>query len=103
AYTHRMVMERAVRFDYLAGNLLGASLRTCIDLGFATSLGYLFLIRTLSRGGLLVLPGPAYEYAMNACELYQVQSWISAPGGLNSLTEYFEQSNGRRCNFTAML
>jgi len=103
AYSHRMVTERAARFDYLAGSLLGASLRTCVDLGFATSLGYLFLIRTLTRGGMLVLPGHSYEHVLNACELYQVQSWIGAPGGLMQLVEYFDQSGGRRCNFNAML
>jgi len=103
AYTHRMVTERAVRFDYLAGNLLGASLRTYIDLGFATSLGYLFLIRTLTRGGMLVLSGTSYEYVQNACDLYGVQSWIGAPGGLLQLVDYFDQADGRRCNFTAML
>jgi acyl-coenzyme A synthetase/AMP-(fatty) acid ligase len=103
AYTHRMVTERTARFDYLAGNLFGAALRTCIDLGFATSLGYLFLIRTLTRGGMLVLPGASYEHVLNACELYQVQSWIGAPGGLMQLVEYFDQSGGRRCNFNAML
>ncbi|MGP0094056.1 MAG: class I adenylate-forming enzyme family protein [Xanthobacteraceae bacterium] len=103
AYSHRMVMERMVRFDYLGGNLFGASLRTYIDLGFATSLGYLFLIRTLTRGGMLALPGKSYEHVLNACDLYQVQSWIGAPGGLLQLVEYFDGSGGRRCNFQAML
>jgi acyl-CoA synthetase (AMP-forming)/AMP-acid ligase II len=103
AYSHRMVIERAVRFDYLAGNLLGASLRLYIDLGFATSLGYLFLIRTLMRGGMLVLPGSIYEHVLNACDLYGVESWIGAPGGLVSLMDYLEKAGGRRCNFRAML
>jgi acyl-CoA synthetase (AMP-forming)/AMP-acid ligase II len=103
AYSHRMVLERAVRFDYLAGNLLGASLRTYIDLGFATSLGYLFLIRTLIRGGLLILTGAQYEHVFNACDLYGAESWIGAPGGLVNLVEYLEHSAGRRCNFRSML
>src|SRR5262249_1715390 len=64
AYTHRMVTERIVRFDYLAGNLFAAQLRTYVDLGFATSLGYLFLIRTLTRGGMLQLAGMTYENTM---------------------------------------
>lgn len=103
AYTHRMVTERQVRFDYLAGNLLGASLRTYIDVGYATSLGYLFLIRTLTRGGILAVHRSGHEYILNACDLYQIQSWIGAPGGLLNLVEHVEQSGGRRCNFTAML
>jgi acyl-coenzyme A synthetase/AMP-(fatty) acid ligase len=103
AYSHNMVTERAVRFDYLAGNMLGLSLRTCVDLGFATSLGYLLLIRTLNRGGLLVLPGDTSESVLNACDLYQVDSWIGAPGGLLNLVDYLDQSGGRRCNFRAML
>lgn len=103
AYSHRMVMERAVRFDYLAGNMLGSSLRVYLDLGLATSLGYLWLIRTLSRGGLLVLPGAGYEHVLNACDLYAVDSWIGAPGGVLNLVDYLDQSGGRRCNFRAML
>lgn len=103
AYSHNMVIERAVRFDYLAGSMLGSSLRTCIDLGFATSLGYLMLVRTLSRGGLLVLPRGSGESVLNACDLYQVDSWVGAPGGLLNFVDYLDQSDGRRCNFRVML
>lgn len=103
AYSHNMVIERAVRFDYLAGSMLGSSLRTCLDLGFATSLGYLFLVRTLSRGGLLILPGASYDSVLNACDLYGADSWIGAPGGLLNLIDYLDQSEGRRCNFRVML
>ena len=97
AYTHRMVAERAARFDYLAGNLLAGALRTYVELGFATSLGYLCLIRTLMRGGMLVLAGSC-EAAMNACDLYRVESWVGAPGSLIPMVELYEQSEGRRCN-----
>jgi acyl-CoA synthetase (AMP-forming)/AMP-acid ligase II len=103
AYTHRMVTERIVRFDYLAGNLFAAQLRTYVDLGFATSLGYLFLIRTLTRGGMLLLPAMTYENVMSACEQYRVESWVGAPGSLLSFLDYYDQSGGRRCTFQAML
>jgi acyl-CoA synthetase (AMP-forming)/AMP-acid ligase II len=103
AYTHRMVTERIARFDYLAGNLFGAALRTYIDLGFATSLGYLFLIRTLTRGGMALFSANSSESAMNACDLYGVRSWVGAPGGLVPLAQFYEEAPGRRCNFEAML
>ena len=103
AYTHRMVTERIVRFDYLAGNLFAAQLRTYVDLGFATSLGYLFLIRTLTRGGMLLLSAMSYESAMSACEQYRVESWVGAPGSLLSFLDYYDQSGGRRCAFQVML
>jgi acyl-CoA synthetase (AMP-forming)/AMP-acid ligase II len=102
AYTHRMVAERVARFDYLAGNLLAAPLRSYVELGFATSLGFLLLIRTLMRGGMLLLAGSC-EAAMNACDLYRVDSWVGAPGSLIPMVELYEQSEGRRCNFQAML
>jgi fatty-acyl-CoA synthase len=102
-FTHRMVSERAARFDYLAGNALAASLRSYGDLGFATSLGYLFLIHTLTRGGLLILPGEHYQPAFDACELYGVNGWIGSPANLAKVVEYFENSNGRRCDLQVML
>jgi acyl-CoA synthetase (AMP-forming)/AMP-acid ligase II len=102
-FTHRMVSERAARFDYLAGNALAANLRAYGDLGFSTSLGYLFLVHTLTRGGLLVLPGEHYQPAFDACELYGVNAWIGSPANLVKVVEYFENSHGRRCNLQVML
>jgi len=103
AFTHRMVAERAVRFDYVAGNLLPASLRTCIGLGLATSLGYLHLIYALTRGGMVVLVGDSPSDAMNACEFYQARYWIGAPGGLAGMLAFYEESQARRSPFRGML
>ena len=103
AFTHRMVAERAARFDYLAGNLLPDGLRTCSALGLSTSLGYLLLIYVLTRGGLIVLPGRSHLHAMNACDFYHVQSWVGSPGGLADLLAAYEEAKGRRCNFRGML
>lgn len=103
AFTHRMAAERAARFDYLGGNILPASLRTCVDLGLTTSLGYLHLIYGLTRGGLVVLPGGSHRNAMNACDFYGVQYWIGSPGGLADLFAFYEAEKGRRCNFRGML
>jgi acyl-CoA synthetase (AMP-forming)/AMP-acid ligase II len=103
SFTHRMVSERAARFDYLAGNELAGSLRAYGDLGFSTSLGYLLLIRTLTRGGLLVLPGEHYQPAFDACELYGVNAWLGSPANLVKVVEYFEHAPGRRCNLQVML
>jgi acyl-coenzyme A synthetase/AMP-(fatty) acid ligase len=96
-----MVAERAVRFDYVAGNLL--RLRACIGLGLATSLGYLHLIYALTRGGMAVLAGDSPSDAMNACEFYQARYWIGAPGGLAGMLAFYEESNARRSPFCGML
>jgi acyl-CoA synthetase (AMP-forming)/AMP-acid ligase II len=103
AFTHRMVVERAVRFDYLAGNQLPATLRTCISLGLTTSLGYLHLIYGLTRGGLVVLPAGPHSHAMNACDFYDVRYWIGSPAGLAELLAFYQEAKGRRCNFHGML
>jgi acyl-CoA synthetase (AMP-forming)/AMP-acid ligase II len=103
AFTHRMVVERAVRFDYLGGNLLPATLRTCISLGLTTSLGYLHLIYGLTRGGLVVLPAGPHSHAMNACDFYDVRYWIGSPAGLAELLAFYQEAKGRRCNFHGML
>jgi acyl-CoA synthetase (AMP-forming)/AMP-acid ligase II len=103
AFTHRMVAERIARFDYVAGNVLPANLRCCVDLGLSTSLGYYYLIYGLTRGGLVVLPGASPSNAMNACDFHDVRYWIGAPGGLAAVLAFYEESKGRRCNFHGML
>jgi acyl-CoA synthetase (AMP-forming)/AMP-acid ligase II len=103
AFSHRMIAERAARFDYLGGNLLPASLRICLSLGLTTSLGYLNLIYGLTRGGLVVLPGAALQQTMDACDFYDAQYWIGSPGGLADLLACYQDSKGRRCNFRGML
>jgi long-chain acyl-CoA synthetase len=103
AFTHRMVALRITRFDYLAGNVLPANLRCCVDLGLTTSLGYYYLIYGLTRGGLVVLPGGSQRNAINACDFHDVRYWIGAPGGLAALLSFYEESKGRRCNFQGML
>jgi acyl-CoA synthetase (AMP-forming)/AMP-acid ligase II len=103
AFSHRMVVERIARFDYLAGSLLPASHRACLDLGFSTSLGYLFLIYALTRGGLIILPGPGYENVANACELYGADAWVGSPGGLVKVLDHYEKQPDRRCGFRGMV
>jgi acyl-coenzyme A synthetase/AMP-(fatty) acid ligase len=103
AFTHRMVAERTARFDYVAGHLLPASMRTCIGLGLATSLGYLHLIYALSRGGLAVLASDSPGNTVSACESYQARYWIGAPGGLAALLALYEESKSRCCPFRGML
>jgi acyl-CoA synthetase (AMP-forming)/AMP-acid ligase II len=103
AFSHRMVVERIARFDYLAGSLLPASHRACLDLGFTTSLGYLYLIYALTRGGLVILPVSAYENVANACEFYGADAWVGSPGGLVKLLDHYEERTDRRCGFRGML
>jgi acyl-CoA synthetase (AMP-forming)/AMP-acid ligase II len=103
AYTHRVVAERVARFDYLTGNVLPATLRNCVSLGFSTSLGYLHLIYTLRRGGLAVLAGTSDEELVSASEFYRAETWIGSAGSLARLVQHFEQSRDRRCDLRAIL
>ncbi|MGZ5801874.1 MAG: class I adenylate-forming enzyme family protein, partial [Burkholderiaceae bacterium] len=103
ALSHKTLMERASQRDFVAGNLLPAELRTCVDLGFPTSIGHSHLIYALSRGGMVVLPGSSYEHVLNACDFYQVGSWVGSPAGLAKLLECYEDSNARRCNFQVLM
>jgi fatty-acyl-CoA synthase len=103
AFSHRMVAERIARFDYLGGSLFAASHRACLDLGFSTSLGYLFLVYVLSRGGLVILPGSAYENVANACAFYGADAWLGSPGGLVKVLEHYEARSDQRCTLRGML
>jgi acyl-coenzyme A synthetase/AMP-(fatty) acid ligase len=91
ALSHRMLAERIARHHSVFGNLLPMCSRTYCDMGFATSLGFQFLIYMLWRGGTLFFPGAGAESTLQAFERYGVQNVVAAPSGLASLVKAYEQ------------
>ena len=72
------------------GNQLPFCSRTYVDLGFATSLGYFFLIYMLSRGGTVFFIGSNADATTEAFDFYGVENWVGAPAGLANYLEYYE-------------
>jgi acyl-coenzyme A synthetase/AMP-(fatty) acid ligase len=91
AFSHNMVAERIARHHSVFGNLLPLCSRTYCDMGFATSLGFQFLIYVLWRGGTLFFPGTSAESTLQAFQRYDVQNIVASPAGLASLTRVYEQ------------
>ena len=103
ALTHRMVIERNQRHDSVYGNILPCCLRTYCDFGFATALGYSFLVSMLARGGMLLYAGENFESMAYAFDLYRIQNWIGSPAGLAKYLEYYEQDGRRQCRFDMIM
>lgn len=97
AFTHRMTNDRILRFNYILGSRFPTYSRIYLDLGFTTSLGYLFLIHTLTRGGLLIFIGDSYRNTANALDVYEAQCWLGSPAGLIKFAEYYQDSQAPGC------
>jgi acyl-coenzyme A synthetase/AMP-(fatty) acid ligase len=97
AFTHRMTDDRILRFNHILGSQFPTYSRIYLDFGFATSLGFLFLIHTLTRGGLVIFIGDSYRNTANALDLYDAQCWLGSPAGLAKFAEYYQDSQTPGC------
>jgi acyl-coenzyme A synthetase/AMP-(fatty) acid ligase len=99
ALTHRMLAARIARHQYAFGNRAPYCSRTYCDLGFATSLGFQFLIAMLWRGGTLFMQGRDPLTTVNAFDFYQVQNMITSPAGLLLLLRIFDERDHLQSGF----
>lgn len=103
ALTHRMVWSRIARHGYVFGPRLPHCSRTFCDMGFATSLGYQFLIYMLWRGGTLFLAGTHMDDIARAFATYEIQNVVTSPAGLATHLRYFEERPAQRCDWEMIL
>jgi acyl-coenzyme A synthetase/AMP-(fatty) acid ligase len=82
ALTHRMVMARNARFEYIFGNRFPAYSRIYINMGLAAALGYQFLISMLARGGTIFFPGDDTEATLRAFENFRIEAMLTTPAML---------------------
>jgi acyl-CoA synthetase (AMP-forming)/AMP-acid ligase II len=82
ALTHRMVMARNARFEYIFGNRFPAYSRIYIDLGLAAALGYQFLTCMLARGGTIFFPGGDTEATLRTFEIFRIEAMLTTPAML---------------------
>jgi acyl-coenzyme A synthetase/AMP-(fatty) acid ligase len=94
ALTNGMLAKRIARHQFVFGNRLPYCMRTFVDMGFATSLGYQFLISTLWRGGTLIMPARNLQSAADAYNFYGIQNIITTPNGLAQLLEVHDGRKG---------
>ncbi len=92
ALTHDRVWQRLMLHNFALGHALPSCTRIFSDLGLSTSLGFLFLIHVLTRGGMLLWRGADASQTMQAFGLYGIDAMIGSPAGLSEFLGYFEQS-----------
>jgi acyl-coenzyme A synthetase/AMP-(fatty) acid ligase len=90
--THRMVADRVPRHMTICGARFPRYSRIYCDLSVSTSLGFQFLIYTLWRGGMFLVPGENFAQSAAAMEEYKAECWIASPGGLELLVRWFERT-----------
>jgi fatty-acyl-CoA synthase len=79
ALTHRQVMARNARFEYLLGNRHPTFSRIYLNMGIAAALGYYFLTYILGRGGTIFLRGDGIENTLRAFEIFRVEAMLATP------------------------
>lgn len=90
--THRMLADRVPRHMTICGARFPRYSRIYCDLSVSTSLGFQFLIYTLWRGGMFLVPGENFAQTAAAIEEYKAECWIASPGGLELLVKWFERT-----------
>jgi acyl-coenzyme A synthetase/AMP-(fatty) acid ligase len=101
--THRMLAKRIARHDTVYGNRLPQCSRTFSDLGFATSLGFQFLIYMLARGGTIFFMGEGPENALQSFLLYKVQNMVASPAGYSQFVKFYEMHDMLQCGMEMLL
>ena len=92
AFSHDLVFKRILRHNTVFGSKFPDCSRTFVDLGLPTSLGFLSLIYTLSRGGTVLFRGADAIETMQAFDLYKIQGMVTSPASLAEFVDYFDQA-----------
>jgi acyl-CoA synthetase (AMP-forming)/AMP-acid ligase II len=91
ALTHKQIMERNARFEYLFGSRLPNLSRIYVGLSLASSLGYYFLPYILGRGGTIFFRGASIENALRMFEVFRVEAMLASPSALAQLVTFCDQ------------
>ena len=82
ALTIKHILTRISRFDMGLGPQFASSSRIFLDLGLSVGQGFLFLIYSLSRGGMLLFKGATGSQTLESCAKYKAQTLIASPRSL---------------------
>ena len=89
ALSHKLLANRMARHA-MFGNRIANCSRVYSDLPISSSLGFQFLISTLTRGGTAFFSGPDFVSTLRVIEDYKVQCLVGSPGGFETLLRWFE-------------
>jgi acyl-coenzyme A synthetase/AMP-(fatty) acid ligase len=85
ALTHKLVMARNARFEYVVGNRFPTFSRVYLHMALSAALAYQFLIYLLGRGGTVFFRGETVENTLHAFEVFKIQAMLATPTTLARL------------------
>jgi acyl-coenzyme A synthetase/AMP-(fatty) acid ligase len=103
ALTRRMVVDRIARHRYVWGPVASRCSRSFCDLGLTISLGFLYLLDMLWRGGVFMFRGVNAEVTLQALGLYQIESMILSPAAMAEFVGYYERYPTHQGNMQLVL
>jgi acyl-CoA synthetase (AMP-forming)/AMP-acid ligase II len=99
--SHKLLANRMARHSTF-GNRIANCSRIYSDVPVSSSLGFQFLIYTLSRGGTVFFPGQDFPSTLRVIEDYRVQCLVGSPGGFENLLRWFETLPAYQSNIEAV-
>jgi acyl-coenzyme A synthetase/AMP-(fatty) acid ligase len=101
ALTHKQVMARTARYEYLFGSHLPTLTRLYMNMGLAAVLGYQFFTYILGRGGTIFFRGASPENALRMFEVFRVEAMLASPSALAQLVTICDQNPLSEVHFEA--
>ena len=89
ALSHKLLAARMAR-HMTFGNRIANCSRIYCDVPISSSLGFQYLIYTLSRGGTAFFPGDSFASTLRVIEDYKIQCLVGSPGGFEGLLRWFD-------------
>lgn len=103
ALSHRNLIGRLARYEYIKGNRFPGVSRLYCEPGLTTSPGFRYLIYMLSRGGTIFFFGEDPDSTAQAFDLYKVQAMVASPAGLAEWVQYYETTRVFQANLDHIL
>jgi acyl-CoA synthetase (AMP-forming)/AMP-acid ligase II len=103
ALTHKQIIARIARFEYLFGSRLPTLSRIYIGLSLASSLGFYFLPYILGRGGTVFFRGGSIENALRMFEVFRVEAMLASPSALAQLVTICDQHPFSEIHFDTII
>ena len=103
ALTHKLVMARNARFEYVLGKGHPTFSRAYIHMSLAAALAYQFLIYILSRGGTIFFRGGSIEGALRLFEVFRIQTMVSSPSAIAQLLAVCAKNPSSEVHFDTIL
>jgi acyl-coenzyme A synthetase/AMP-(fatty) acid ligase len=91
ALTHKQVMARTARYEYLFGSRLPTLTRLYMNMGLAAVLGYQFFTHILGRGGTIFFRGASPDNALRMFEVFRVEAMLASPSALAQFVTICDQ------------